>query len=574
MEDDYAAHLVSITSQGQLMAWLTALESGGEERRRAIDCLAQLHRTRRIDVFEHMQRPSGADEWRVDHGSWARVYRDLFPLLDDDARRVVSAAVLLGTRLWAPTFHEAFLDWCMRDRKRIDEVLALEPVPEVPDFCFAAALIAGLRTDSAAYLDAAVAYARGNRRSRMPGIRAIGAMYVQNDAAVRRAVTVLGGVLDDAHAAVGDRADALTAALEVAQRCAGPLDGPVSEMVARATAYEQAELLQACCHILVRFGPQLRDGLLPCLLEALRALNIDAPEARSTADMAIYSLLTHGRTEEALASLAILLRKSKVHDTLDALSSTAHYLANPAANLLPVVTCRWLMTGDRALCAAARHLLTSRGDQKLKFDFDPGNRDWPDGRTLYLARKAIAWLMPHGTAPASFLICLLRAAGEGAAKELGELLFDPLLVNYPITTRAYLEEVCQSLPAEAKVCVEAVLARDALYKQAIEDVGFVPELQPTERHRWIEAERRAEEWAKAGREAEGKSVLAHLATRQTLLYGTRAINYVDDPGGGTRRLDNRLKTFSYTADNAMGWVYDPFGLDYMLRVFRAEQNPE
>ena len=58
----------------------------------------------------------------------------------------------------------------------------------------------------------------------------------------------------------------------------------------------------------------------------------------------------------------------------------------------------------------------------------------------------------------------------------------------------------------------------------------------------------------AQREAEGKSVLAHLATRQTMLYGTRAINYVDDPGGGTRRLDNRLKTISYTADNAMGWV--------------------
>jgi hypothetical protein len=24
----------------------------------------------------------------------------------------------------------------------------------------------------------------------------------------------------------------------------------------------------------------------------------------------------------------------------------------------------------------------------------------------------------------------------------------------------------------------------------------------------------------------------------------------------------------------MGWVYDPFGLDYMLRAFRAERNPE
>jgi hypothetical protein len=574
MEEEFAKRLLSITSQGQLMAWLTTLEPAGEERRHAIDCLARLHHTRQIDVFEHLHRPSGADEWRLNYGLWCRVYRDLVPLLDDSAGRVVSAVVSLGTRLWEPIFHEVFLDWCMRNRHRIDEVLALEPLPEIPDFCFAAALIAGLRTAPTAYLGVAIAYAQGNRRSRMPGISAIGEMSVQNDSAVQRAVTALGGVLADVNAAIRDRAHALTAALEVAQRCDGSLDAPVSAMVARATASGQIELLQACCNALVRFGVQLRAALRPSLLKAVQGVDIDAPQARSTADLALYGLFTQGRTEEALVCLETLLRKSKAHDQLDALGSTTHYLASENANLLPVVICRWLLTGDRALCAAARHLMTLTGDQKFTFDFDPGNRDWPGRRTLYLARKAIGWLMPHGTAPASFLVCLLRGAGGNVVAKLGELLFDPLLVNYPLATRAYLEAVCPHLLADAKACVVSVLARDDLYKQAIEDVGFVPELQPSDRHRWIEAERQAEEWTKGRREAEGKSVLAHLVTRQTMLYGTRAINYVHDPGGGTRRLDNRLRSFSFTTDNAMGWVYDPFGLEYMLRVFRAERNPE
>lgn len=213
-------------------------------------------------------------------------------------------------------------------------------------------------------------------------------------------------------------------------------------------------------------------------------------------------------------------------------------------------------------------------NQKLAFDFDPGNLGWPDTHTVYLAHKAVGWLMPHSTAPASFLVCLLRHASPAAREILGNLLFDPLLVNYPISTRTYLETVCPNLPAGAKGLVEDVLTRDDRYKRAIEDVGFVPELQPTERHRWIENRRQGEEWAKARNKAEGKSVLSQLFTRQTMLYGTRIIEYVDDFGGGTRRLDNRLRTISHTADNAMGWVYDPCGLDFVLRVFRAERKPE
>lgn len=574
MDEAFVGRLLTAASQGQLMVWLTASDLSDDERGRAIEGLAQLHRTRRLDVFEHLHRPPGDDEWRLDYATWSRVYRDLVPLLDDEAGRVISAVLGLGTGVWEPVFHNTFLDWCTRDVQRIDEVLALEPAPEIPDFCFAAALIAGLRLDPAAYLDTAVSYAQGKRRSRMPGIRGIAAMSLQNDMAVQLAASALSEVLDNDHASDRDRADALTAAIEIAQRCAGSLDDMVCGMVARATGSGRAELLLACCHVIVRFGGQLRESLLPSLLGGLEGLDIDSPEAWSTADSTLYSLLARGRTEQGLACLEILLRKSSALEALDALGSTTHHLARATPNLLPVVICRWLLTGAPVLCAAARHLLAASGNLKIAFEFDPGNRDWPDIRTLYLARKAIGWLMPHGTAPASFVVCLLRGASDEAGKELGELLFDPLLVNYPLATRAYLEAVCPGLPAGAKARVDAVLTRDSRFKQGIEDAGFVPELQPTERQRRIEYERQAEEWARARSKEEGKSVFARLFARRTMLYGTRAIGYVDDPGGGTRRLDNRLGTISYTADNAMGWVYDPFSLDYTLRVFKAEPNPE
>ncbi len=574
MDEELAISLKMMASQGQLMEWLTNPARSEEQRRQCIVCISQLHNSRQIDAFDHMGRPPGQNEWHLNYGLWSRVYCDLVPLLDDEAGRVVSAVINLSAGHWAATLHEAFLDWCTRDKKRIDSVLALTPATEIPDFCFAAALIAGLRIDVSAYLEEAVEFAQGNRHSRMPGIRAMSAMSVLEDATVRRAVQVLGGIVGDKHAPIRDRADALAAAVEVAQRCGGSIDRLVSDIVGMAARDKQPELLRECCNLVVRFGRQIRESLLPPLLEALQSLSIDVAEGRSWVDAPLYSLLTNDRGDEALSCLEILLMNSGAENPLDWLRSTTHHLATATNDLLPVVISSWLLTGERKLCAAARHLLTSAVNQNLIFDFDPGNKDWPDNRTVYLARKAIGWLMPHATAPASFLACLLRHAGPTASAELGELLFDPILVNYPLAARAYLEAVCPSLPVGAKARVEEVLARDDSYKRAIDDAGFVPELQPTERHRWIENQRQGEEWAKARNKVEGKSVLTQLFTRRTMLYGTRAISYVDDPGGGTRRFDNRLGTISHTAHNAMGWVYDPCGLDFVLRIFRAERKPE
>ena len=145
----------------------------------------------------------------------------------------------------------------------------------------------------------------------MPGMRAMAAMSVQDDVAVQRAVSVLGGVAEDERAPVRDRADALTAAVEIAQRCGGALDSPVLGIVSRATADRRSELLHACCHVIIRFAAQLRDSLLPSLLGAVRCLDISATPTRSAADMPLYSLLRTGRRKEALSCLETLLRNSR-----------------------------------------------------------------------------------------------------------------------------------------------------------------------------------------------------------------------------------------------------------------------
>jgi hypothetical protein len=572
MNEGLVELLVTLAANGELIHWLAAEDRSEPERLSALNCLACLHRDGRIDVLDNIRTAPKEDEWNIDFMSWSRIYRQLIPLIDDSADRVVCAVVSLASGFLAHAAQDAFLQWCAVDRTRIDAVLDLEAGAGIPDLCYAAALIAGLRHYPASYINIAVEYAAGLHHSRMPGILALGAMSVTDADAVRAAISALDAVVDDSDAPIENRVDALTAALEIAHRCDGQSDDAVCSLVSRVVSSGRTEFLTSCCHALVRYGSNLRIRIFPLLLEALTHSEIDASTKR-TVDSALYHLLARGRRDEALDALETLLLKGTTVDTLNSLESTSHFLAGPGTALLPTVISRWLLTGAEPLCNAARHLLAAATDQKLVFDFDPGNKDWPDSRTLYLARKAVGWLMPHATAPASLVVCLMRQASQAAQVELAELLFDPLLINYPIAARAYLEDVLPTLPKDAKSFVQSVLARDDGYKQGVEAIGYVAELQPIERHRRIEQQRTNEEWSKARSEAELKSPLRQLFTRQTMLYGRRAIDYVDDPDGTTRRLDNALGTISYTANNAMGWVYDPFGLEFKLRTFRVEQYP-
>lgn len=73
----------------------------------------------------------------------------------------------------------------------------------------------------------------------------------------------------------------------------------------------------------------------------------------------------------------------------------------------------------------------------------------------------------------------------------------------------------------------------------------------------------------AHKQAEKKSILALLATRQVLLYGHKSISYFEGPGGKKQRSEMKMHSFSHSIESPRLDILEPFDLDYMLRVFRA-----
>ena len=572
VDEALRGRILEQTRGAGLMVWLTSEDLADKDRRSAVTCLAGMQAERSLNVLEHLGRPQGVADWQLDYGAWCAVYRELLPLLDAETRRVVDAVEALATGLWEPALWGAFMEWCSRDLARVSDVLALGDGADVPEPAIAAALVAGTRSDSDAFVPVAIGLVGGGRRSRVPGTRAIAAMGVTDEALTRQALGALGEVVRDAGAPVDERTGALCVAVELAVRCGGYADMQATAITREAVSSGQQEFMRECGLALMRFGRRLGTDLLAVLLEGLGNLAQPDDGIRSNADGALYGLVSAGLTEVALPALESLLRRWADDEPLSAFKSTAYLIAHDRA-LLARVACRWFLTGENVLCAAARHLVMRNGDQRLVFDFDPGNGKWPAGLTVYAARKAIGWLITHATAPTSFLVCLLPGATEAEADVLARLLIHPLLVSYPLAARACLEEAVGRLTGPARSRVESVLAEHSAYLSDIEKVSYIPELQPSERQRWIEHRRQSEMFQRAGRDAETESVLFGMVQKRLVLHGVSTISYVDDPDGTTRRLESHMGTFSHTADNMMGWVYDPCGLDHALRLFRAERPP-
>jgi len=72
------------------------------------------------------------------------------------------------------------------------------------------------------------------------------------------------------------------------------------------------------------------------------------------------------------------------------------------------------------------------------------------------------------------------------------------------------------------------------------------------------------------RAAEKESILSLICTKQTLLYGRKSIYFQHNAAGETTRMEAPLLSNRVEIETPRMDPIDPYGLDFILRVFRAE----
>jgi hypothetical protein len=556
------SEIVQLYNAGELAGELSQYhEHEGDDDPFIASCI-DLHNAGEIDLLAVVGTPEFAAITGGGFFTAQHAYCEAIPKLRVDVTALMKCCSTLVTQAGndgaAGQPNIAFQNWCAAHPREAEKVvqLAVEGDKEAREF-----LAFALR--SLKDVDAAIRVLDafdGDRRN--SAINALGNIIYPDAASAERAIGALEQFWGEL-AADPVRSNAVFATFDILRRHP---DAPATKrLVQKAVVSAGPNTLHALADAFWMHGQELDQDSLVLILNAVRSVPRENLGTVRTIDHGLHRLLGTLNEGPAIDCLSDLLRDGTL--TLKEFNTTAHDLRRPHSPRLFELLVRWLQSGSVPLCRAANDLVGVERDHPFTTSAVIPAMNTPD--RVFLARKAIGYLILKPVICCSFLVALIRGADVEAGAEIGKLLFDPLLLNFGGGAKDYLKTIVDTDPAYA--CVQSALEQDSRFNLGLDSTGEVRELHPSDHRREIIWQRSHDEMVKVRKSAERQSVFFNLVRRSTMLYGHRSLSYVEDPGGEQRAISMDLKSMSVKVEMPRHEVVDPVGLDLMLRIFRVER---
>ncbi len=539
--------------------------------------LVVLHNEGLIDVvgaFHFLKNDSsnGPDFFLTRH-----IFEKALPDLEAPVSAVMQCVLHLyldaGQDLAAGTIINRFIDFCTRKASRPHD--ALEDIKASPGnlaHLLPATLIAGSQIDASFYLGETIRLCNDeNIELKRGGLFSIGKINLPEDS---KDLGIALSALE--YAAVQETDDqilssVIKSAFPLLQRDKSQEPRAIMIIIS-ALAKGDDYALHAASEI---FG--FHTGELPT--ELLDALFVDLLRVKPThkgtldnVDYGISHLLKNGNSEKAIQFLEALLLRHSGELTMEVFDSAVSEILSNKVLSSKILT-RWFLKGDQVLCEAVHAIVGTYHGNGLLLEIDVTELNPSDsGHILFIARKVIGYLFIQPISVASVLISLLRnATDDKVLQELGALLFDPLLLNYTGKVRDYIIKQSESESGKVKEIIDSALKKIDAYLEELRSVGSLPALHPSEAQREAYNRHFSQLIAESWKAAEAKSVVLNLFPKSVLLYGKKLISYVYGSDGQSHRQEIPLQCLDSEMEYARIQIFDPVGMDYMLRVFRNEQ---
>jgi hypothetical protein len=535
--------------------------------------LVALHNERLIDVvgaFESLKNTSnGPDFFLTRH-----VFENALPDLDAPVPSVMRCVLQLyrgaGQDIAAGTIIDRFIDFCAKVASRPREALAeIEASPDNFADLLPGTLIAGSRADNSFYLSQAIRLCGDkNIELRRGAVFSLGKLEGTTVpdlalAALERSATaetddqILAGIVKSAfelmqqHKAQEPRVFALiTTALSKGEECA----------------------LYAASQIFGFNTGKLSGSALDALFARLICVKSTSKGTLDNIDYGISHLIKNGDPQKAIQFLENLLLAHPDELTMEIFDSAARDILRNKALISKVLT-RWFLRGDRVLCEGVHTIVGLHHGDPLPLEIDLAELKPADRmHTLFVARKAIGYLFMQPISTAGVLLSLMRnTTDDEVLIELGALLFDPLLLNFTGNAREYVMQQAGLESAKVKSTIDQALKTIDNYLEDLHSIGNLAALRSSETQREAYQRHFSRLMAETYKAAETKSVFLRFVSKSVLLYGRKSIDYVYGPDGTPRRIEIPLKSYGTEIEGPRMQYLDPFGLDYMLRLFRSER---
>jgi hypothetical protein len=553
------------------------LTADHDERENVAVELAALHNEGRIDIvaaFEGLKNKplNGPNFFLTRH-----LFETALPYLDAPVSLVMRCVLRLhreaGQDLAAGTILDGFIGFCVKDPSRpADALREIEANPDALRDILPATIAAGSQIDNQHYLAEAI------RLSESPDIELRRrAVFSMSNLKWAKEVTVPDSAFSALEESAAQATDDQILASVVKSAFAFFKKDKAQE--SRAIALIASALVKGGENTLYAasalFGFHTNDLPLPLLNLLLSYLKGVSPQHKGTLkniDYGLSHILKTGEQEKAIRFLEELLPAHPGKLTVKTFDSATREILKRGALISKVLT-RWFLRGERRLCEGVPEIGGMHHGDDLRIEIDPAELNPLDlVHVMFIARKAIGYFFMKPVTAASVVISLMRVAPDNEVlPELGKLLLNPLLMNYPGSVRQYVAEQAGRESGKVKETIDKALASFDEYLEVLRSVPRVSALHPTQAQRESYRHHMSDSMSESMRAAEKKSVFFGLFARSTILYGHKSINYIQGADEQPKRMEMPLTTHSVEMEIPRMADLDPYGVDYMLRVFRADR---
>lgn len=565
--------ILAASSEGGLLAYLFEHPEKytlGQDMK-FLETIAELVESGKRTLFEDKDK-AYLNEMERQHffsGMW--LLCELIPLLKvghRDMMELVSTLVHLGGEDGAAGQpNEAFRTWCSNDLDRVEAVLNdVRAGDSLAIDHLGFALQAGENSSDA------LAFLRDSQEPKvqMGAATALGRMTLDTESAV-----VATRSLSEIAVATSDdrvRHNALMSSFAILEKHPTLSREDTRRALDMVLGDTSAETLHMLSALIRRHSGSLSEDETHSILAALQSVYPRNLITLEQIDCATPGLVRKGYFDALSACVAELIKRTQGKIGLESFPSFSRELINGDRRRFGKLVVNWLLGGNLYLCSNLSRQCGAVSDQPQMLDLGPEDIPTDPEDQVFICRKAVGFLFTTPIMAASLLVTILHHGDDSIAEKILALLFNPLLLSFSGKLRSHLEDIAEQCSDSISERIQEVLS----WKQQILDdlagTETLVELHPSERHRQIERVRSSQLMAQAMKEAMKKSVLHELIPKQYLLYGTKVSSYVEDPGGGMRRVDTDMQSHSVSIEYPGLDILDPEGLQMMLLHCRLEKR--
>lgn len=502
-------------------------------------------------------------------------YCSAIPRLDTAPNLLMAAVSALvkaaGNDGMANAPNVAYRDWCAAKADRPGAALALIEAgdAEAKDY-LSLTLEAGAKLDLRIYMERAIVYARDKPVLRMGALTALSRFESSTAIDLARAALALLAELVTSETDDLIRTHILAATIGLYAQSPKKLHKKAMALISKAIALRGEHVLHHCASALFSHRQHLSDEMIEMLLAALEEVKPSNLGTINSLDVSLSQLVKAGKGQRISEYLEVVFQAHPDALSFKQFDSVGHALTTNDRALAEDMAVRWLMSGNQEVASHISSLLGGSAREPTIFTVDIVPYVLSDNEALFLARKAVGWFFFHPITAASLIICILRSVKGDIAETIGDLLFEPLLLNYSGELRDHLSARIKGPKDRAKPHIRRAVAKLDAYLNDLRAVGFVNELEPSESERLIERKQQSERMRQIQKQAEQSSVLMSLISKSIILHGNGSMGYQRGADGKLHRHAMKMGGFSTSWEAPRLQAIDPFGVEMQLRQFRSE----